>query len=395
MAAMNAQLVHRGPDDEGIYRDEAAGVALGARRLSVIDVEGGHQPVSNEDGTVWAVLNGEIYNHPALREHLRARGHKLRSRTDTEVLVHLYEEYGDSLVHALEGMFAFAIWDARERRLLLARDRFGEKPLFYHQQRRRPDLRLRAHGALDGRADPARARSERRGRIFRLRLRARARDRSCPASASSPRRTSWSGSPTGRSSTSTATGGRPTWPSAVTESPRQLTEETARLLRMSVKSRLIADVPLGVLLSGGIDSSLIAVLAAEASTQADQDVHRRLRRRRRGRDRGRPQHRQRARLRPPRADPPGGGCRSPRARAARPARSAACRPGAGRDSRDRRVRPARGDGRRRRRGSRRAVRRLSALPLAAASGHARRGARLQPRRPTASLVDALPSQRPC
>jgi len=100
VAAMNAAMVHRGPDDEGCLVDPC-GTALGARRLSIIDVAGGHQPVTNEDRTVWAVLNGEIYNHPALREELLARGHELRSRTDTEVLVHLYEEHGDALVHEL------------------------------------------------------------------------------------------------------------------------------------------------------------------------------------------------------------------------------------------------------------------------------------------------------
>src|SRR5204863_2725056 len=131
LKAMNAEMVHRGPDDEGVYVDDVSGVGLGARRLSIIDVEGGHQPLSNEDGSIWAVLNGEIYNHPALLERLRMRGHVLSSRSDTEVLVHLYEDYGPDLVHALEGMFAFAIWDTRERRLLLGRDRFGEKPLFY------------------------------------------------------------------------------------------------------------------------------------------------------------------------------------------------------------------------------------------------------------------------
>lgn len=92
VAAMNAAMVHRGPDDEGVYADHDAGVALGARRLSVIDVEGGHQPLANEQGTVWAVLNGEIYNHPRLRERLLAGGHELATRSDTEVLVHLYEE---------------------------------------------------------------------------------------------------------------------------------------------------------------------------------------------------------------------------------------------------------------------------------------------------------------
>src|SRR4051812_49049907 len=99
---MNAAMVHRGPDDEGRYVDQASGSALGARRLSIIDIEGGHQPISNEDGTVWAALNGEIYNHPALQDRLRRQGHVLASRTDTEVLVHLYEEFGPALVHALE-----------------------------------------------------------------------------------------------------------------------------------------------------------------------------------------------------------------------------------------------------------------------------------------------------
>src|SRR5262245_8846540 len=131
VAAMNAAMRHRGPDDEGTHTDRAHGLSLGARRLSVIDVEGGHQPLANEDGPIWAALDGEIYNHPRLQALLRERGHELRTGTDTEVLVHLYEEYGADLVHALEGMFAFAIWDARRGELLLARDRFGEKPLFY------------------------------------------------------------------------------------------------------------------------------------------------------------------------------------------------------------------------------------------------------------------------
>src|SRR4051794_3010646 len=127
---MAGRMTHRGPDDDGFHVDPS-GVALGARRLSIIDVEGGHQPVRNEDGTVWAVLNGEIYNHRRLREGLRAAGHVFGSETDTEVLVHLYEHYGTAMVHALEGMYAFAVWDARDRQLLLCRDRFGEKPLFY------------------------------------------------------------------------------------------------------------------------------------------------------------------------------------------------------------------------------------------------------------------------
>jgi asparagine synthase (glutamine-hydrolysing) len=114
---MNAAMVHRGPDDEGSHSDPRHGVSIGARRLSVIDVAGGHQPLANEDGTIWAALNGEIYNHPRLQAMLRERGHTLATNTDTEVLVHLYEEYGPDLVHALEGMFAFAIWDSRKSTL--------------------------------------------------------------------------------------------------------------------------------------------------------------------------------------------------------------------------------------------------------------------------------------
>jgi asparagine synthase (glutamine-hydrolysing) len=124
-------MVHRGPDEEGRYVDSSSGAALGARRLSIIDVEGGHQPLSNEDGTVWGVLNGEIYNHHELRAALARRGHRFRSSVDTEVLPHLYEEYGPEFAPLLRGMFAVAIWDECRRRLVLARDRAGEKPLLY------------------------------------------------------------------------------------------------------------------------------------------------------------------------------------------------------------------------------------------------------------------------
>ncbi len=128
---MCAAMVHRGPDDEGIYTER--GVGLGMRRLSIIDVAAGHQPLSNEDGKIWIVFNGEIYNHVALRERLISRGHRFRSHCDTETIVHLYEEYGRECVQELRGMFAFAIWDSRKRRLFLARDRLGIKPLYYRQ----------------------------------------------------------------------------------------------------------------------------------------------------------------------------------------------------------------------------------------------------------------------
>src|SRR4051812_46744718 len=129
LSAMCDAIRHRGPDDSG-YR-VADGVAIGMRRLSVIDVAGGHQPIGNEDGSVHVVFNGEIYNFRDLQARLRAGGHALATRSDTETLVHLYEDLGARFIHELRGMFAFAIWDGRQRRLLVARDRLGIKPLYY------------------------------------------------------------------------------------------------------------------------------------------------------------------------------------------------------------------------------------------------------------------------
>src|SRR5574341_662156 len=122
-------LAHRGPDDEGCYAD--ADVFLGARRLSIIDVAGGHQPLSNETGAVWVVQNGEIYNYLAVRAELEARGHVFRTRSDTEVIAHAYEEWGIDCPGHLRGIFVFGVWDQPRRWLFLARDRFGVKPLYY------------------------------------------------------------------------------------------------------------------------------------------------------------------------------------------------------------------------------------------------------------------------
>jgi asparagine synthase (glutamine-hydrolysing) len=126
---MCAAMVHRGPDDEGVYTDGAVGI--GMRRLSIVDLATGHQPLSNEDGTVWIVFNGEIYNHALLRPDLEAKGHRYRTHSDTETIIHLYEQYGADCIQHLRGMFAFAIWDARRRRLFIGRDRLGIKPLYY------------------------------------------------------------------------------------------------------------------------------------------------------------------------------------------------------------------------------------------------------------------------
>ena len=126
---MTDSLAHRGPDGVGHF--ERDGVALGQTRLSIIDIEGGAQPIANEDETLQLVCNGEIYNSPELRRDLVARGHRFRTKTDVEVILHLYEEYGDSCVNHLRGMFAFAIWDAPAKKLFLGRDHLGQKPLFY------------------------------------------------------------------------------------------------------------------------------------------------------------------------------------------------------------------------------------------------------------------------
>ncbi|SFH82974.1 asparagine synthase (glutamine-hydrolyzing) [Planctomicrobium piriforme] len=141
LTRMTTAIQHRGPDDYGLLFSSdleggqavSAQCGLGHRRLSIIDLGGGHQPLGNEDGTVWTVFNGEIYNYRELREELIARGHKLATSSDTEVIVHLYEELGPRCVEKMRGMFAFAVWDQRRGRLLLARDRMGQKPLFYRQ----------------------------------------------------------------------------------------------------------------------------------------------------------------------------------------------------------------------------------------------------------------------
>src|SRR2546428_5445578 len=127
LTRMRDVLRHRGPDGEGLWIEGPVG--LGMRRLAIVDVAGGRQPMANEDGTVWIVYNGEIYNHAELRPGLEQRGHSYRTRSDTETILHLYEEEGERCVERLQGMFAFALWDRTRRRLLLARDRLGIPPL--------------------------------------------------------------------------------------------------------------------------------------------------------------------------------------------------------------------------------------------------------------------------
>ena len=128
---MTEAMAHRGPDGHGYYTDPH--IALGQRRLSIIDLAGGRQPISNETDTLQLVCNGEIYNSPELRQQLIAAGHRFKTATDVEVILHLYEDYGSGCVNHLRGMFAFAIWDSRDQSLFLARDHLGQKPLFFYQ----------------------------------------------------------------------------------------------------------------------------------------------------------------------------------------------------------------------------------------------------------------------
>jgi asparagine synthase (glutamine-hydrolysing) len=255
---MRDLLRHRGPDGEGLWIDGPVG--FGHRRLSIVDVAGGHQPMSNEDGDVWITYNGEIYNHAALRPVLEAKGHRYQTRSDTETIVHLYEEEGNGCVERLQGMFAFALWDRGAKRLLLARDRLGIKPLYYTVNDRellfaseikailavaagRPSLNPAAvpeflatrflageetffHGI----------RKLLPGHIFTW------------SESGGPRRQRYWSLPTDRD-----------------ESSASLAERAADLtnrLDATVRSHLMSDVPLGLFLSGGLDSTGLAALMA-------------------------------------------------------------------------------------------------------------------------------------
>ena len=145
---MSRALAHRGPDGDGFFQDARA--VFGHRRLAIIDVAGGQQPMSNEDGSCWIVFNGEIYNHRELRPLLEVEGHRFRTSSDTETILHAYEEFGPACVEQLEGMFAFAIYDGRRSELFAARDRLGKKPFFYTVDRRHAAFRQRAAGAAAG-----------------------------------------------------------------------------------------------------------------------------------------------------------------------------------------------------------------------------------------------------
>ena len=256
LRAMSAQLVHRGPDSAGEHVDRE--VALGSRRLSIIDLEGGDQPIANEDGSVVVVQNGEIYNYPELREELQRAGHTFRTHSDTEALVHLYEEHGTGFAERLRGMFAVAIWDASRRRLVLARDRYGIKPLYYRHVG--GELRF----ASELRALP-------RGEIDTDALECFLAFNSIPAPYSIFRDVRKL--PAGHvlvwenGSVAIERFARP-GPTEVRDGDEaELVEELRARLRDSVKAHLLSDVPVGVLLSGGVDSAALAALAAQETAE--------------------------------------------------------------------------------------------------------------------------------
>ena len=255
LEAMSETLHHRGPDSAGSVVDGP--VALAVRRLSIIDIAGGDQPIGNEDGSIQVVQNGEIYNHLELRPVLERRGHVFRTASDTEVLVHLYEEHGPGFVRELRGMFAVALWDSKRRRLVLARDPFGIKPLYYSTQ----------GGAL---AFASELKALPRGEVDFDALEAFLTFNSIPAPLSI-----WKGThklPAGHMLVWDEGGepvverfARPAPPPAEEvrgEDEDELAEELRARLRDSVRAHLIADVPVGVLLSGGVDSGALAALAA-------------------------------------------------------------------------------------------------------------------------------------
>ncbi len=257
---MRDVLTHRGPDGEGLYVSD--GVTLGHRRLSIIDIEGGHQPMSNEDGSVWIVFNGEIYNHESLRKELGQQGHQFKSRCDTEAILHLYEERGADCVNDLRGMFAFAIWDEPRRRLLLARDRLGIKPLYYLVRGDRllfaseiksilqwdgynPSVDLAAlDHFLTFRYGPA------QHTIFKDILKLRPGERLIWENGKIQSDFYWT---------------LPEPDADIDAGPDEIADTLHRNIEESVRIRLESDVPLGTYLSGGVDSGYLAALVGQIS----------------------------------------------------------------------------------------------------------------------------------
>ena len=261
LKAMGDAIAHRGPDGEGFFH--APGIGLVHRRLSIIDLEGGSQPMGNEDGSIQVVFNGEIYNHQHLRGGLEVRGHRFRTRSDTEVLVHLYEEEQERLVTRLRGMFAFAIWDRPRRRLMLARDRVGLKPLYVYRDAEKlifgSELKaILAHPGVDRGIDPMAVEDYLAfGMIPHSRSIFRKVRKLPPAHVMTARAGELDCTP------------RRWWQFAIkTDHKRSLDEWHEALeakITETVRAHRIADVPVGAFLSGGLDSSVMVATQAQVS----------------------------------------------------------------------------------------------------------------------------------
>ena len=257
---MRDAIAHRGPDDAGLFVDGQA--ALGHRRLSIVDLAAGHQPLSNEDESVWIVFNGEIYNHADVRPELEAAGHRYKTRSDTETIVHAYEQWGDACVERLRGMFAFAIWDAPKRRLLLARDRLGVKPLYWTLAGDRLLFGSEIKSILESGLIAREADESRLPELLSTRYLSgpetlfKGVHRLLPGHTlvyehgRVTTRQYWD-VPTGQANEAVAK-----------LSDRDAVARFRELLEQAVRIRLMADVPLGMFLSGGLDSSAIAALMA-------------------------------------------------------------------------------------------------------------------------------------
>jgi len=260
LASMCRTLIHRGPDDEGTYIDES--VALGARRLSIIDVEGGHQPLSSENNNIWVIQNGEIYNFPWLRKGLESRGHVFKTRTDTEVIAHSYEEWGERCVDKFRGMFVFAVWDKNQKTLFIARDRLGIKPLYYTLL---PDKSLvfgselkavLRHPGVERRIDPQALDLfltleyiPAPHSIFRNIFKLPAGHTLTYQDGTIDIKQYWKLTPP-----------EPKNENITDKDILNYSDQLYQLLKESVNLRLISDVPLGAFLSGGVDSSCIVGL---------------------------------------------------------------------------------------------------------------------------------------
>lgn len=254
--AMRHVARHRGPDDVGLYLDGCVG--LGFNRLSIIDLSGGHQPMSNEDGTVWIVFNGEIYNFQSLHEDLIARGHQFRTKSDTETIIHAWEEYGEECVTKLRGMFAFAIWDSRRQILFGARDRLGIKPFYYYYDQHTFAFGSELKSLLELPGIPRDLNTEALGEYLRCRYVIAPHTMLRHVRKLEP----------GHTLTVTHQGVsfRRYWDIPV-ETPVPMTEPEAleqleSLVEQTLRMHLIADVPLGAFLSGGVDSSYLVGLMA-------------------------------------------------------------------------------------------------------------------------------------